>query len=100
MLNFYYVQIPKDTERLEGVIAMIDTWSMAYSLLVCVVRFKFHSAHFTFLNVQSHYHLQGWGSSSDGAEKIFCNSPNKLKTENVNVDFVSISSIVEGGKYI
>ena len=30
-------QIPKDTERLEGVIAMIDTWSMAYSCLVCVV---------------------------------------------------------------
>ena len=52
MLNFYYVQIPKDTERLEGVIAMIDTWSMAYSLLVCVVRCKFHSVHLTFLNVQ------------------------------------------------
>ena len=48
----------------------------------------------------SHYHLQGWGSSSDGAEKIFCNSPNKLKTENVNVDFVTLSSIVEGWKYI
>jgi len=30
-------KIPKDTERLEGVIAMIDTWSMAYSCLVCVV---------------------------------------------------------------
>ena len=52
MLNFYYVQIPKDTERLEGVIAMIDTWSMAYSLLVCVVRFKFHSIHFAFFNEQ------------------------------------------------
>ena len=38
----------------------------------------------------------GWSSSSDGAEEIFCNSPNKLKTENVNVDFVTISYIVEG----
>ena len=52
MLDFYFAQIPKDTERLEGVIAMIDTWSMAYSLLVCVVRFKFHSVHFAFLYVQ------------------------------------------------
>ena len=34
---FSFGQIPKDTERLEGVIAMIDTWSMAYSCLVCVV---------------------------------------------------------------
>ena len=48
LTTFYFVQIPKDTERLEGVIAMIDTWSMAYSLLVCVVRFKFHSVHFAF----------------------------------------------------
>ena len=48
LTTFYFLQIPKDTERLEGVIAMIDTWSMAYSLLVCVVRFKFHSIHFTF----------------------------------------------------
>ena len=55
---------------------------------------------FHIFKCKSHYHLQGWGSSSDGAEEIFCNSPNKLKTENVNVDFVSISSIVEGGKYI
>ena len=52
LTTFYFVQIPKDTERLEGVIAMIDTWSMAYSLLVCVVRFKFHSVHFAlFLQV-------------------------------------------------
>ena len=49
LTTFYFLQIPKDTERLEGVIAMIDTWSMAYSLLVCVVRFKFHSVHFAFL---------------------------------------------------
>ena len=49
LTTFYFVQIPKDTERLEGVIAMIDTWSMAYSLLVCVVRFKFHFVHFAFL---------------------------------------------------
>ena len=95
LTTFYFVQIPKDTERLEGVIAMIDTWSMAYSLLVCVVRFKFHSVHFAFF-LQVIIMFIGWSSSSDGAEEIFCNSPNKLKTENVNVDFVTISYIVEG----
>ena len=62
----------------------------AFQVSFCTFRISF----------TSHYHLQGWGSSSDGAEKIFCNSPNKLKTENVNVDFVTISYIVEGWKYI
>ena len=28
----------------------------------------------------------GWSSASGGAEEIFCNRPNKLKTENVNLD--------------
>ena len=41
--SFSFGQIPKDTERLEGVIAMIDTWSMAYSCLVCVV--SYHCYH-------------------------------------------------------
>ena len=30
-------QYPKDTARLESIMAMIDTWSMAHSLLVLVV---------------------------------------------------------------
>ena len=30
-------QTPKDTERLESIVSMIDTWSMAYSCLVVVV---------------------------------------------------------------
>ena len=35
--SILYLQTPKDTERLESVMAMIDTWSMVYSGLVCVV---------------------------------------------------------------
>ena len=31
------LQIPKDMARLESIISMIDTWSMAYSCLVVVV---------------------------------------------------------------
>ena len=42
-ISVSFGQIPKDTERLEGVIAMIDTWSMAYSCLVCVVNCHFNS---------------------------------------------------------
>ena len=35
----YYIifQTPKDTERLESIISMIDTWSMAYSCMLLVV---------------------------------------------------------------
>jgi hypothetical protein len=35
--NFSNFQIPKDIARLESIIQMIDTWSMAYSCLVVVV---------------------------------------------------------------
>ena len=36
LLKFRF-QTPKDTERLESIISMIDTWSMVYACLVCTV---------------------------------------------------------------
>ena len=60
---------------------MIDTWSMAYSCLFCVVGVA--------CNLHRHHHdclSLGWSSASDGAEEVFCNPTNKLKTENVDID--------------
>ena len=39
MIKEIYFQIPKDTERLESIISMIDKWSMAHSTLLVVVAF-------------------------------------------------------------
>ena len=33
------IQIPKDTARLESIVQMIDTWSIAHSILLVIVSF-------------------------------------------------------------